>query len=58
MALIVASSDAAISADRRWVAFESNADNLVGKDIKGVKQIYLFDRDKDTHPYSVYMVLV
>jgi Tol biopolymer transport system component len=41
------SLDAVISADGRWVAFESGADNLVVKDTKGKRQIYLFDRDTD-----------
>ncbi|MFV2064756.1 MAG: TolB family protein [Chloroflexota bacterium] len=34
----------AISANGRWVAFESSATNLVGEDNKGNRQIYLFDR--------------
>ena len=33
-----------ISADGRWVAFESAATNLVNKNTFGVRQIYLFDR--------------
>jgi hypothetical protein len=41
------SDDPSISGNGRWVAFESRAGNLVGKDTKGVKQIYLYDRKND-----------
>ncbi|MFV2062060.1 MAG: hypothetical protein ACC726_00940 [Chloroflexota bacterium] len=38
------STRSSISADGRWVAFQSDADNLVAKDTNGKAQIILFDR--------------
>jgi Tol biopolymer transport system component len=42
------SSDAAISADGRYVAFESYATNLVSGDTNGKNDIFVYDRDIDT----------
>ena len=39
------SCDAAISADGRFVAFESSATNLVPGDLNGKNDIFVFDRD-------------
>jgi Tol biopolymer transport system component len=41
------SSSPAISADGRFVAFESNADNLVAHDTNGKSDVFLHDRDTD-----------
>ena len=38
------STDAAISANGRYVAFESEATNLVADDTNGVKDVFVFDR--------------
>ena len=42
------SSDAAIRADGRYVAFESYATNLVPGDTNGKNDIFVYDRDTDT----------
>ncbi|WP_413162069.1 DUF4347 domain-containing protein [Capilliphycus salinus ALCB114379] len=41
------SFDPSISSDGRFVVFESDADNLVGGDNNGVRDIFLHDRDPD-----------
>ncbi len=41
------STDATISADGRFIAFQSNATNLVPDDTNGVSDIFLIDRDAD-----------
>ncbi|MGW8180229.1 MAG: hypothetical protein ACWGQW_15935, partial [bacterium] len=41
------SSAPSISADGRYVAFESSADNLVAGDLLGFIDIFVHDRDKD-----------
>jgi len=41
------SSNAAISADGRFIAFESNASNLVDDDTNGVADVFVHDRDAD-----------
>lgn len=40
-----ASSDPAVSPDGRWVAFWSEAANLVEGDANGVRDVFLFDRE-------------
>ncbi len=42
------SSDASISADGRFVAFESYATNLIPGDTNGKNDIFVYDRDTDT----------
>lgn len=42
------SSGAAISADGRWVAFHSEASNLVASDTNGVADVFLHDRHTGT----------
>ena len=41
------SQEASISDDGRWVAFSSQASNLVPKDTNGVSDIFVVDRDRD-----------
>ncbi len=38
----------AISADGRWIAYNSIATNLVDNDTNGVRDVFLFDRDTST----------
>ncbi|MBP9821652.1 MAG: PD40 domain-containing protein [Candidatus Pacebacteria bacterium] len=42
------SGDASISSDGRYVAFSSNASNLVVGDSNGLGDIFVYDRDTDT----------
>ena len=41
------SGDAWLSRNGRWVAFESNADNLVGNDGNGTQDVFVHDREKN-----------
>jgi Tol biopolymer transport system component len=47
-ALDAAASRPSISADGRYVAFVSSADNLVGYDAKATQDVFLYDRQRQT----------
>lgn len=42
------STDASISADGRWIAFQSFADNLVSDDTNGYMDVLVYDREAGT----------